>query len=227
MTILLYDLVGSDPRRPFSPHCWKTAMSLAHKGLEWRTQPTRFTEVPYIEDGAAKTVPLIRDGERLVSDSFAIAEYLDTAYPDAPSLFMGEAGRAHARFIERWSQMMLHPALSHVAILDILAMLDPADARYYRASREKRFGRTLEEVASDRDAKIIDFRRNLEPLRSMLAYQPFIGGQGPLFADYIVLGAFQWLRVVSGVTLLDDGDPVAVWLERCLDLHGGLARSVA
>jgi hypothetical protein len=32
MTILFYELVGRDTTRPFSPHCWKIAMALAHKG---------------------------------------------------------------------------------------------------------------------------------------------------------------------------------------------------
>ena len=39
MTILLYDLVGSDRTRPFSPHCWKAALSLAHKSLDWQSVP--------------------------------------------------------------------------------------------------------------------------------------------------------------------------------------------
>jgi len=46
MTILLYDLVGRDEGRPFSPHCWKATMALAHKGLDISTAPTRFLEVP-------------------------------------------------------------------------------------------------------------------------------------------------------------------------------------
>jgi glutathione S-transferase len=64
-------------------------------------------------------------------------------------------------------------------------------------------------------------------LRSMLAYQPFIGGQSPLFADYIVFGAFQWVRIVSPFRMLADGDPLTDWFGRCLDLHGGVGRSVA
>ena len=56
----------------------------------------------------------------------------------------------------------------------------------------------------------------------MLTYQPFIGGSTPLFADYIVFGAFQWVRIMSPFQMLGDGDPVADWFERCLDLHGGL-----
>lgn len=49
------------------------------------------------------------------------------------------------------------------------------------------FGKRLEEVAAGRDAKLAAFRASLEPLRSMLTYQPFIGGQSPLFVDYIVV----------------------------------------
>ena len=72
MTILLYDLVGADAARPFSPHCWKVAMALAHKGLEFKSVPTRFLEVAGVEGRMSKTIPVIRDGDRLVADSFAI-----------------------------------------------------------------------------------------------------------------------------------------------------------
>ena len=73
MTILLYELVGHDTARPFSPHCWKTVMALAHKGLDSSSVPTRFLEVPGVEGGVSKTVPVIRDGDQVVADSFAIA----------------------------------------------------------------------------------------------------------------------------------------------------------
>ena len=102
MTILLYDLVGADPARPFSPHCWKVAMALAHKGLAFDSVPTPFTAVPDVEGGVSKTVPVIRDGGAVVADSFAIAEYLEETYPDRPSLFGGPGGMAMARFVERW-----------------------------------------------------------------------------------------------------------------------------
>ena len=125
MTILLYDLVGEDTSRPFSPHCWKTAMSVAHKGLEFRRMPTPFTSVPAVEGGVSKTVPVIRDGDEIVADSFTIALYLDEAYPDRPTLFGGEGGKAMARFIERWSQLTLHPYLGASVLTDIHARLAP------------------------------------------------------------------------------------------------------
>jgi glutathione S-transferase len=227
MTILLYDLVGHDESRPFSPHCWKSAMALAHKALDFRRVPTPFTSVPTVEGALSKTVPVIRDGNQVVGDSFEIALYLERAYPQRPSLFAGEGGKSLSRFVERWSQLTIHPYLAAVALLDIHARLAPADQAYFRSSRERRYGRTLEAVVAQRVTGLAAFRSGLEPLRSMLGMQPFIGGQSPLFADYVVFGAFQWVRIMSPFCVLADDDPVAAWFARCLDLHGGLGRSVA
>lgn len=227
MTVLLYDLVGRDPARPYSPHCWKVAMALAHKGLDFESVPTTFVEVPKVEGGVSRTVPVIRDGDAVVANSFQIALYLDEAYPDRPTLFGGEGGKAAARFIERWSQLTIHTYLGAAALMDIYACQDQDNRAYFRESREARFGKKIEEVPATRDAELAGFRASLEPLRSMLGYQPFIGGQSPLFADYIVFGAFQWVRVTSPYPFLDADDPVAGWFERCLDLHGGLARKIA
>lgn len=221
--ILLYDLVGADAARPFSPHCWKTKMSLEHKGLPYRTIPTRFLEVQGVESGISKTVPVIRDGDTVVADSFGIALYLEEAYPERPSLFRGKGGEAMARFVERWSQMQLHPFLGSAALLEIFELQDEPNQRYFRESREKRYGKTIEAVSADRDDQLEAFRKKLEPLRSMLEYQPFLGGQTPLFADYIIFGALQWVRVMSTYEFVEDA-AVRAWFERCLDLHGGVGR---
>ena len=226
MTIQLYDLVGADAARPFSPHCWKTAMSLAHKGLDFTRVPTRFPEVAKIEGGASKTVPVINDGGKVVADSFAIAEYLEDAYPDRPSLFGGEGGRATARFVESWTQWVIHPQLVRVAIMDIHDCLSPEDREWFRADREGKFGKPLEELRLSGEEAQAAFTKSLDPLRATLKKQAFIGGAGPLFADYIVFGAFQWARVVCPHEFLPQGDPVADWFGRCLDLHDGLGRQV-
>lgn len=228
MTILVYDLVGRDEARPFSPHCWKAKMALAHKGLDFKAVPTRFLEVPKVEGGVSKTIPVIRDGDNTVADSFAIAVYLEETYPDRPSLFAGEGGKAAARFVERWAQTQLHPFLGSAALMEIHHAQDDANAAYFRESREARYGRKLEDVGAERDAHLPAFRKKLEPLRAMLEYQPFIGGQSPLFADYIVFGALQWVRVSSAYAFVGDDDRlVRDWFERCLDLHGGLGRKSA
>lgn len=226
MGIRLYTLVGSDAARPFSPHVWKVVMALNHKGLDYSEVPTRFTEIPTIEDGAAKTVPVLNHEGRVVIDSFAIAAYLEDAFPAGASLFGGSGGKAAARLVESWSQTQLHPVISRIALLDIWTMLDPKDQAYFRPQREARFGTTLEAMADTRDEQVVLLRERLEPLRVTLRHQPFIGGTVPLFGDYILFGALQWLRVVSTLWPLEKDDPVSDWFERCLDLYQGLGRAV-
>ncbi len=227
MTITLYELAGKDEGRPFSPHCWKTVMSLAHKGLDYAGSPVPFTAIPDIEDRSGKTVPVIRDGDRVIRDSFDIALYLDDTYPDRPSLFGGPGGVAMARFFEAWAQTAIHGVIGGAMLLDIHAMLAPQDQAYFRQSREARIGRSLEDVVLDSRERVEGLPERLEPMRLVLRRQPFLGGEGPLFADYIVFGAFQWARICSPMPVLPADDPVAAWFERCLDLHGGIGRSVA
>lgn len=226
MSIILHDLIGADPARPFSPHCWKVAMALAHKGLPFERRNVCFTEVPQLEQGVSKTVPVIRDGTRVVADSFLIADYLDETYPDRPSLFGGEGGQALARFVESWSQSTLHVALAPILLQEVLDFLVPEDKTYFRESREVKLGEPFLDVTARRDQEIATFSAKLLPLKVMLKKQPWIGGASPLFADYIVFGALQWARITSTASLLEDGSAVADWFERCLDLHDGLGRSV-
>lgn len=44
--LTLYELAGADPALRFSPHCWKTRMTLVHKGLEANRVPCRFPDRP-------------------------------------------------------------------------------------------------------------------------------------------------------------------------------------
>lgn len=224
MSVVMYDLVGRDDRR-FSPHCWRTRMALAHKGLEYEARPTRFTEIARIGDGACRTVPAIEDGRRLIVDSWEIARHLESAYPDRPSLFGGPGGEAVTRFVQSWCASVLHPGLVPLIVVDIYEHLTPEDRDYFRTTRERRFGRPLEEVQAGREDRIEDFRKRLQPLRTTLEDAPFVGGEAPLYADYLAFGAFQWARTISPFRLLADGDPIHAWFERCLDLHGGLGRA--
>lgn len=215
MSRILYSLCGADISAPFSPHCWKVVLALRHKGLDFTERPVGFTEIGKLENGFSKTVPILKDGDKLIADSFAIALYLEQTYPDAPSLFKGEGGMGMARFVEAYSQSTLHPAITRIAVKNIHDILAPADQTYFRQSREARLGATLEEVATGRAAEIAAFADKLNPLRVMLKTQPFIGGSEPLFADYIIFGALQWAFKTGNSGLLDPNDPVMNWFERC------------
>jgi glutathione S-transferase len=223
MPIILYELCGRDAERVFSPHCWKVRMALAHKGLDFETRPTPFTRIPEIAGGFSKTVPVLEHDGKLIRESFDIALHLERTYPDLPSLFGGPGGEAMARFIERWSFLTIHPLLMRCIVADIHSILGEEDQRYFRASREQRLGRPLEEVQAGREGAVEELRKALAPMRETLAIQSFLGGNGPLFADYIVFGALQWARVVSPFEVLTADDPIAGWFGRCLALYDGMA----
>ena len=222
MARVMFDLCGAGDER-FSPYCWRSRMALAHKGLDVETRATPFTRIAPMTDGFSRTVPVLEDHGTRISDSFAIALHLEETYPAAPSLFAGEGGRALSRFVESWANSLHGPILKAV-ILDIHDRLAPDDRAYFRDSREKRFGTTLEALQADRESHRDAFRAGLLPMRLMLKAQPFIGGETPLFADYILFGTLQWPRMVSDFPMLEAGDAVAAWFERCLDLYDGLGR---
>jgi len=224
MTILLYDLAGQDDRR-FSPACWPVKMALAHKGLDFDTQPTAFTDIPLIADGNQKSVPVIDDNGKVVGDSWAIANYLEEAYAEKPSLFSGEGGRQLTEFMRNWSASTMSRQVINLVVADIHAHLYPKDQDYFRETRETRFGRTLEEVQAGRDDRIDEFQKSLMPLRMTLKEKLFLGGEAPTYADYVVFGVLQWSRSISPAKLLVQDDPVMAWFNRCLDLYDGLGRS--
>lgn len=219
----LYDLAGAEADRRFSPYCWRVKMALAHKGLAVETIPWRFTEKDAIAFSQQGRVPVLIDGERWVNDSWAIADYLETAYPERPSLFGGAQGRALARFHANWADSFLQAGMLKLVLLDIWEHVDPKDRDYFRKSREERFGKTLEEMVAGRDKSVLAFRDSLLPLRLTLKTQKFLGGETPLYADYAILGSFQWCRCISDFQLLAPDDPIYPWRQRMLGLFGGLA----
>ena len=223
MAIRMYDLCGAEPERRFSPFCWRTRLALAHKGLEAETVPWRFTEKDVIAEHGSKTVPVIVDGGTAVSDSWTIAEYLEDTYPDRPALFPN--GRGETRFVKSWSEAVLSAGIIGLVLYDIYRHIDPKDREYFRASREKRFGKTLEEVQEGREERVKGFRQSLTPLRLTLGAQPWVAGDGPGFADHMCIAPFLWGRAISEFPLLEADDPLHDWRNRMMDLYDGLARS--
>ncbi len=223
-TPILYDLAGADSARRFSPYCWRVRMALAHKGLAVETVPWRFTDKEAIAFSGQGRVPVLVDGDRTVADSWAIAAYLEAAYPDRPSLFGGPDAQAVTRFVNSWADRVLITGVARLIISDVLDCLHEKDRAYFRQTREKAFGASLEAVTKDRDAQVVGFRRLLDPLRATLRAQSFLGGDAPSYADYIPFGVFQWARCTSAFELLEPDDAVAAWRGRLLDAFDGLAR---
>ena len=197
-------------------------MALAHKKLDVEYIPWRFTEKDKIKFSGQERVPVLIDGNNTVADSWEIAKYLESAYPDSPSLKL-EYGEV--LFIKFWSETVLHPEMLQLLVLDIHDNLRPEDKSYFRESREKLFGRPLEEVVSNRQDRLPRLQKLMTPLRSTLLKQEYLSGETPGFSDYIVFGAFQWARCISAFSLLNTDDIIYIWREKMLNMYDSLALS--
>ena len=98
--IRMYDLAGADPARRFSPYCWRIRMALAHKQLSVETIPWRFSDKPAIAHSGQDRVPVIEDGDRVIADSWAIANYL-RRYLSRPALAVRRSRRQSGRALHQ------------------------------------------------------------------------------------------------------------------------------
>jgi len=223
--ITLWELGGKDGRR-YSLFSWRTRMALRHKALEFETLPVCMSDKAAIAFSAGKTVPVIRDDQMIVRDSWKIAEYLEDRYPQAPSLFGGAIGRGVAQTFNTWVDRAIVPAMLAVIVADIHERVDPRDDAFFREMMEKIVKKTLEQARAEAADAQKRLARALEPLQAALKRQPYVCGQEPAYGDYILFSVFQWARVMSPQQVLAPEDPLAAWRERMLDLFSGFARHV-
>lgn len=213
----LYELCSEDQRR-FSPYCWRTRMALAIKAIEVTSAPVGFTQIPAICDGTGKTVPTLLTDDGPIVNSFEIALRLDETHPEKPLLFRGEAAEAHCRVIEGWTDTAVLGGVASMIVVDVWSVLRPEDKDYFRSTRERRFGKSLEEFQAGREDRVAGFNSmTLAPARRALARAKWLGGDRPDYADCILFGTLMWPHVVSDFTVLEDG-PVMDWFRNCLAL---------
>jgi len=223
--ITLWELGGKDGRR-YSLFSWRTRMALTHKGLAFETQPVCMSDKAAIAFSNGKTVPVIKDGETMVRDSWKIAEHLEDRYPDAPALFGGAIGRGVSQAFNTWVDRAVVPAMLPLIVADIHERVDPRDDAFFRDLMENIVKKTLEQTRAERDDALKRLGRVLEPMQAALKRQPYVCGREPAYADYALFSVFQWARVMSPQEVLGPEDPLCAWRERVLDLFGGFARNV-
>ena len=219
----LWELGGRGDCR-FSTFSWRTRLALHHKGLAFDIHPVAVSDKAAIRFSGQGKVPILKHDDRIITDSWAIARYLEREFPSGRSLFGGSVGENLTQFFNLWTDRELMPALFPYLVRDVLDCVDQADAAHLRTQMEGLFKKSLEELAGERDKALPAFRRKLQGVRKVLEQAKFLGGEEPAYADYILFGVFQWSRVISLTTVLEPGDAVAAWFERVLDLYDGVGR---
>ncbi len=102
---------------PISPYVRKVKMVLHEKGLPYESRlidlfAEEQRKPEYLALNPFHRVPVLRDGDAVLFESTAIAEYLDEVYPQPPLLPREPAARAQARAWEEVSDSYFGQVLS-------------------------------------------------------------------------------------------------------------------
>jgi len=228
----LYELVGKDKTQGFSPYVWRIRMALAHKRLDVEMVPLilsempKLFEMPRLAGTNAKTVPILEHNGVFICDSWDIANYLEDSFPDQPSLFGGDAGKAYANFLNFVSFHNLIVPLFQTLAYDIFGKLDERDRDYFRTSREALLGKSLEQAHENQLRSLDVFQKQLWPYNTTLKSQDFLGGDAPAYVDYILYGLFQWSKGVSPLQILSENKPLYHWRAKMDSLFDGLGQVI-
>lgn len=103
---------------------YRVRIALALKGLDYEYLPVHLVRKEHLGDAyaalsASRLVPLLQDGEVVLTQSLAIVEYLDETHPQPPLLPADAAGRARVRAIAHDIACEIHP-LNNLRVLRYL-----------------------------------------------------------------------------------------------------------
>jgi maleylacetoacetate isomerase/maleylpyruvate isomerase len=93
---------------------YRVRIALALKGLDYDYKPVSLVKNEHLAESyasvsASRLVPLLKDGEHVVTQSLAIMEYLDETHPEPPLLPADALGRARVRSLALDIACEIHP----------------------------------------------------------------------------------------------------------------------
>lgn len=203
--VILYDLPSKGRCHCWSYNPWKTRAALNFKGIPYTTEWLEYPDVgaklkeagvpPNEAGGPDYTIPAVKlaDG-RVIMDSIKIAPELEKIYPEPPlQLDSPYFQKAHDIVVKMGGLRPL--LLPRVPV----RLLPERSKEYYDRTREVQFGMTLSEL--EKSEKAQNAWKYAEPgfqeLKSLLGENeagPFFMGQTPSYADFVVVGFFQFLK---------------------------------
>ncbi|PBK60645.1 hypothetical protein ARMSODRAFT_922014 [Armillaria solidipes] len=234
-SLTLYDIPSTLPSKAWSPNIYKVRYVLNYKGLPHRTE---WVEFPHIEelykrlgaqasatkpDGVTPhyTLPLLHDHSTgaLVSDSAAIARYLDRTYPETPSVIPKGTDALHYAFNEALLSHFRVAALWRLTLAKANSILNPVSEEYYRKAREAGLlgGKRLEDVVPKGEEREREWEKLEEVFGKVDAWygkeDMYVMGDVVSYADFTVSAWVMWFRTLFGEDS-EEWKDVSAW-------HGG------
>ncbi|KAH9867879.1 hypothetical protein IAQ61_007183 [Plenodomus lingam] len=211
--IRFFDIASGPPRRTYAPNPWKTRYALNAKQLAYKTEWVELPDVKKIRqqhnvapvrkmpDGSDfYTLPMIHDGatDTYIGDSFDIAVYLDTQYPDhGLRLFPPASIGVHRVFNAHVDALFTR----HIKIASAGLPLNPETAELTKSDFASRFGLGSWEdlvVRGEEREKILQaFEADMGEFATLYRYDdegPFLEGRTVSYADMVVGG---WLGMLK------------------------------
>jgi maleylacetoacetate isomerase len=150
---------------------YRVRIALALKGLDYDYKPVHLTKNEHLNESyaavsASRLVPLLRDGDHMLTQSLAIMEYLDETHPEPPLLPTEPAERARVRALALDVACEIHP-LNNLRVLRYLVR----DLKVSEDDKDRWYRHWVE--------------TGLEVVERQLASQPgtFCHGTAPTIAD--------------------------------------------
>jgi glutathione S-transferase len=219
---------------PISHFCEKIRWALDYKRLEYRAVCVNpRTRKELAEIGGNRQVPVIRDGNRVVSDSSEIVEYLDEICPHPPLVPPKEPERADCLEIERIADEEVAPAVRRLAYGEILAdrealgrlllpkkglirLLNPVRRRFVAFTLKSHFGITRERLRADR----LGLGDVLKELQERLGGRAYFVGDTLTIADIAVASLVGPLEIVEEFAGAPEFAGLFSWMRRIRSEHG-------
>ncbi|KAG0698287.1 hypothetical protein DFH29DRAFT_834834 [Suillus ampliporus] len=207
--IILYDILSKLPKKGWAPNPSKTRFCLGHKGLPHEIAWVEFPDIAATMKsigasptaGGMYTLPVIKDPNTgaVVSDSHAIAKYLDETYPDKPLIPQG----AHV-LVQTFESMFISTVLKpsfKLLMVRTLEIQNDINREWFIQSRLKMFRENRwEDMAPDGKAQQMwaALKKGLGVVDGW--YQKsggrWIMGDTFSFADIVVVSWMAWFNAI-------------------------------
>lgn len=158
------------------------------------------------------TVPVIVDPNHpenglpaIISDSDDIATYLDEKYPDLPLLFPAGTKALQTIYAQTFFEKVFVPPVM-ILLGEALPAFNPPSQKYFRETREKAFGKKMEEFSPrgpGREESLKKSREGLEGIAAALDASgvpetSWLTGEKPVQADLASAAALIAIKRVAG-----------------------------